>query len=232
MSEAAPSCPYCGHPLGQDPKFQASRRPRRIGTALVGVLLLAMGLGALVKPPPPTPGPPSTPGRTSPPAQPMGKVARPKPSPSMAPGFGNLDEIAACLKPLGFKKEEIQQVLPGRWQAGAMKQLFQREYGDVYLTVSGPSPAISSSVELVANARVRDWAAARSELRKALPVLMNHLQLSLSEDLTQAVEVDAEAQQDGKGIAERTVEVNGVNVHCISRCMDDLRSVEVRFTRK
>lgn len=54
----ASACPSCGHPLGQDAKFQAARQPRRTAPVLVGALLLAAGLGALVKPPAPTPGPP------------------------------------------------------------------------------------------------------------------------------------------------------------------------------
>jgi hypothetical protein len=55
----------------------------------------------------------------------------------------------------------------------------------------------------------------------------------MSAELAQAVEKDATVAKDAKtGIAETEVEVNGVKIHCISRAIDDLRSVEVRLTRK
>lgn len=136
------------------------RRPRRLGRMLVGVLLLAMGLGALVKPPAPT------------------------------PGFVNPSKIAACLTPLGYSVGTLQKVPGELWQAVSAKPLFHGDYGDVNLFVSGPSERIARAVELEANACADRWPVARAELLRALPFLLEHLRLPISAELFQVIEAD------------------------------------------
>jgi len=136
------------------------RRPRRLGRMLAGVLLLAMGLGALVKPPAPT------------------------------PGFVNPIKIAACLTPLGYSVGTLQKVPGELWQAVSAKPLFHGDYGDVNLFVSGPSERIARAVELEANACADRWPVARAELLRALPFLLEHLRLPISAELFQVIEAD------------------------------------------
>lgn len=136
------------------------RRPRRLGRMLAGVLLLAMGLGALVKPPAPT------------------------------PGFVNPSKIAACLTPLGYSVGTLQKVPGELWQAVSAKPLFHGDYGDVNLFVSGPSERIARAVELEANACADRWPVARAELLRALPFLLEHLRLPISAELFQVIEAD------------------------------------------
>lgn len=236
VSEAAPSCPSCGHPLGQDPKFQAARRRPRTGAVLAGVLLLAMGLGALVKPPPPTPGPPSTakaapapaqaPQKPQQPAQPA-KAKATSPPAAAAPGFANPSKIAACLAPLGFKTGQLQKVPGGMWQAVSAKSLFHGDYGDVNLFVSGPSARTATTVELEANARADRWPVARAELLRALPLLMEHLRLPTSAELLQAIEADT-----GEQASDAEFTVGNVKVRYSTRPTDGSRSARVSMTRK
>lgn len=230
VSEAAPSCPSCGHPLGQDPKFQAARRPRRLATVLVGVLLLAMGLGALVKPPAPTPGPPGPKKATPAPAQAPQQPAKGKPtSPPAAvvAGFANPSKIAACLAPLGYSTGTLQKVPGGLWQAVSTKALFHGDYGDVNLFVSGPSQSIAKVVELEASAHAGGWNSAREELLRALPLLLENLRLPTSAELFRAIEGDT-----GERTSDAEFTVGNVKVRYSSQPMNDLRSATVSLKRK
>lgn len=232
MSEAAPSCPSCGHPLGQDPKFQAARRPRRLGTVLAGVLLLAMGLGALVKAPAPTPGPPSSakaaPARAQAQAPQLpAKAKATSPPAAAAPGFANPSKIAACLESLGYSTDKLQQVPLGLWQAVSVKRLFHGDYGDVNLFVSGPSQRIARIVELEANAGADRWPVARDELLRALPLLLEHLRLPTSAELFQAIEADTGGQA-----SDAEFVVGNAKVRYSSRPMNDLRSAIISLTRE
>lgn len=234
MSEAAPSCPSCGHPLGQDPKFQAARRPRRLATVLAGVLLLAMGLGALVKAPAPTPGPPGSakaaPAPAQAPQQRPTKAAPAKatsPPAAAAPGFANPSKIAACLAPLGYSTDTLQKVPGGLWQAVSAKRLFYGDYGDVNLFVSGPSQGVARIVELQANARADRWSVARAELLRALPFLLEHLRLPTSAELFQAIGADT-----GEQASDVEFTVGSVKVSYSSKPMNDLRSATVSLTRR
>lgn len=233
VSEAAPSCPSCGHPLGADPKFQAARRPRRLGRMLVGVLLLAMGLAALVKPPAPTPHPagpakavPATAQQPQQPAQPA--KAKATSPPAAAPGFANPSKIAACLAPLGYSADKLTKVPGELWQAVSAKHLFHGDYGNVNLFVSGPSQRIATTVELEANARADRWPVARAELLRALPFLLEHLRLPTSAELFQAIEADT---GERAGTAEFTVGSAKV-IYATGVPVDDLRSATVSLTRK
>lgn len=234
VSEAAPSCPSCGHPLGQDPKFQAARRRPRTGAVLAGVLLLAMGLGALVKPPAPTPGPPG-PAKATPtpaqqpqhPAQPAKAKATSSPA-APAPGFANPSKIAACLAPLGYSPGTLKKVPGGLWQAVSAKTLFHGDYGDVNLFVSGQSERIARHVELEANARADRWPAARAELLRALPFLLEHLRLPTSAELFQAIEADT---GERAGTVEFLVGSAKV-IYATDAPNNDLRSATVTLTRK
>lgn len=234
VSEAAASCPSCGHPLGQDPKFQAARRPRRLGTVLAGVLLLAMGLGALVKPPAPTPGPrgptKAAPAPTQAPQQPQqpAKAMAASPPAAAAPGFANPSKIAACLAPLGYSTGTLQKVAGGLWQAVSAKHLFHGDYGNVNLFVSGQSERIARIVELEANARADRWPAARAELLRALPFLLEHLRLPTSAELFQAIEADT---GERAGTAEFMVGSVRV-IYATDAPNNDLRSATVSLTRK
>lgn len=229
MSEAAPSCPSCGHPLAHDPKFQASRRPRRIATALVGVLLLAMGLGAIVKPPAPTPG---SPGPAKPAPAPVRQPARSAKGQATSPpaaavaGFANLSKIAACLAPLGYSTGKLQKVPLGLWQAVSAKSLLHGDYGDVNLFVSGPSQSIAMTVELEANARADQWQVARAELLRALPFLLEHLQLPTSAELFQAIEGDT-----GERACDAEFVVGGGKVRYFSRATNDLWNARVAVAK-
>lgn len=235
VSEAAPSCPSCGHPLGQDPKFQAARCRPRTGAVLAGVLMLAMGLGALVKPPAPTPGPPGpakaapAPAQPSPPqrpTQPANSRAASQPA-AAAVGFANPSKIAACLVPLGYSTGTLQKVPGGLWQAVSAKHLFHGDYGDVNLFVSGQSERIARIVELEANARADRWSVARAELLRALPFLLEHLRLPTSAELFQAIEADT-----GEQASDVEFTVGSVKVSYSSKPMNDLRSATVSLTRR
>lgn len=203
---------------------------------LAGVLLLAMGLGALVKPPPPTPGPPSSakaapapaqaPQQPQQPAQPA-KAKATSPPAAAAPGFANPSKIAACLAPLGFKTGQLQKVPGGLWQAVSAKTLFHGDYGDVNLFVSGQSERVARLVELEANARADRWPAARAELLRALPFLLEHLRLPTSAELFQAIEADT-----GEQASDAEFTVGNVKVRYSSEPMNDLWSATVSLTRK
>jgi hypothetical protein len=199
---------------------------------LAGVLLLAMGLGALVKPPAPTPGPPGIAKATPAPAQQPQQPAQPAKAKATSPpatavfGFANPSKIAACLAPLGFKTGQFQKVPPGLWQAVSAKTLFQGDYGDVNLFVSGPSQSIAKTVELEANARAEGWQVARAELLRALPLLLEHLRLPTSAELFQAIEADT-----GDQASDAEFTVGGVKVRYSSQPMNDLRSARVSLTR-
>lgn len=220
-------CPSCGHPLSQDPEFQAARRPRRTAGALGAALLLVLGLAALVKPPGPSAGPP---GRVTtapaPPTRPV-KVAASDPPATATVGFPDPSRIAACLSPLGFATGELQKVPLGLWQAVSPKRLFRGEHGDINLFVSGPSSSIASVVELEANSHAADWKIARAELLRALPVLLKHLQLPASAELSQAIEADT-----GERPNDAVLLIGRVKVRYSTRPIGDLRSARVALTRR
>jgi hypothetical protein len=131
------------------------------------------------------------------------------------------------LHPLGFKTGQLQKVPPGLWQAVSAKTLFHGDYGDVNLFVSGPSQSIAKTVELEANARAEGWQVARAELLRALPLLLEHLQLPTSAELFQAIDADT---GERAGTAEFTV--GSAKVCYSSRPMNDLRSATVSLTRE
>lgn len=204
---------------------------------LAGVLLLAMGLGALVKPPAPTPGPPSSAKAASAPAQapqPPQQPAQParakatSPPVAAAPGFANPSKIAACLAPLGYSTGTLQMVPGGLWQAVSAKHLFHGDYGNVNLFVSGQSERIARIVELEANARADRWPVARAELLRALPFLLEHLRLPTSAELFQAIEADS---GERAATAEFTVGSARV-IYATDAPNNDLRSATVSLTRK
>jgi len=198
-----------------------------------------MGLGALVKPPPPAVGgptvarandaAPSTPVATA-----SAKTTAPDPRATTAHGFSNPNKIAACLAPLGFETGKLQSLKIARkeyplgiWQALSAKQLFHGECGDVILFVSGASNTLANVVELEANARVNGWTTARSELLQALPVLLKHLQLPKAAELLQMIEQDV-----GDRVVEAEFDIGSAKAHYISRTVAELRSVCVRLTRQ
>ncbi len=190
-----------------------------------------MGLGALVKPPPPTAGPPGRSAAAPASVQPAQPAQR---APSSATrlgaaavvGFPDPNQIAACLAPLGYSTGKLQKVPLGLWQAVSAKQLGRGD-GDVNLFVSGPSPSIATTVELEANAPADGWQVARAELLRALPVLFEHLRLSPSAELVQAIEGDA----GERAIAAEFV-VGDVTVRYATRPNGDLRTARVSLTRK
>lgn len=194
-----------------------------------------MGVGTLVKPSPPTTGATNSPrnttkgavSRTPPPKSPA--AVRPASTSLPAPGeaeplsLGDPKKIARCLAPLGFKTGELQKVPLNLWQSVSPKFLAD---GDVNLFVSGASASTVSTVELDATAGLAGIAAARSELLRALPVLMKELNLSMPGELTAALENNAAA-----GTNETSLAVAGVKIQCVARILGDQRSVCVRFTR-
>lgn len=189
-----------------------------------------MGLGALVKPPAPTPGPPGptkpAPAPVQQPAQPAKGTATSPPAAAVA-GFANPSKIAACLAPLGYSTGKLQKVPLGLWQAVSAKSLFHGDYGDVNLFVSGPSQGIAKTVELEANARADQWQVARAELLRALPFLLEHLRLPTSAELFRAIEGDA-----GERTSDAEFVAGSAKVRYSSKPINELRSARVSLTRK
>lgn len=217
VSEAAATCPRCGHPLAEDQQFQDQRKPDRAvpGWVCVAVILGVLGwiwksgvwnVDMVPAQPTATTASAARP-RTRPPAKPTQASALQTnvATEQTKPRFRDPRAIVNALVPVGYKAGHLQPVPGGLWQAVSTKSL---RGGDVALFVSGETEDSARVVELEATCHGEPVAAARDELKRVIPIVMAKLDLAVPDGLAEAMTGGQEFSAEVRGATVRLVPKN------------------------